>query len=262
VGEPRDGKGVAVHLTSKLLGSAAHVSVQLSSLTSDGFKLEELIGKRLLIVPDMRSAGRVSLSPQTVELLLMISGGDDLTVDRKYKGAANVPPGIVPWLLANDVPKLPDHTGTIATRFEAIKHRISFLDREDHDLEDKLEKDLPGILKWAIEGYQRLLKQGRFTRPANAKMVVETLKRLASPITAFYHDRCSLAEGSIAWMPNIYDSYTAWFNDTHQEGEPENATAFGMHLSTLLSGKEGVSRDRSTRKGKREYFWAGLRVRK
>jgi putative DNA primase/helicase len=148
VGPKRAGKGVILRTLLKLMGNDAHVGLSLSGLATERFALEPLIGKQLAAVPDARSVGR---SGQVVELLLAVSGGDELTVPRKYRTAVTVQLNCLFWMLSNVVPRLLDASGTIASRFIVVQYRNSFYGHEDLDLERRLDKELPGILKWAVK---------------------------------------------------------------------------------------------------------------
>ena len=65
-----------------------------------------------------------------------------------------------------------------------IGHTQSFFGREDPGLMDKLLRELPGILLWAVQGWQRLRERGRFVQPASGRQFVSDLEDLGSPIGA------------------------------------------------------------------------------
>jgi putative DNA primase/helicase len=82
------------------------------------FGFQPLINKMLAIVPDARLQTRAN---QIVEALLAISGGDNLTVDRKNKTAWT---GLFPTrflFLTNLVSELSDASGVITSRFVTLE---------------------------------------------------------------------------------------------------------------------------------------------
>ena len=57
-------------------------------------------------------------------------------------------------------------SGALAGRLLVILFQHSFFGREDPGLTDRLMGELPGILNWAIEGYERLQARGHFVHAA------------------------------------------------------------------------------------------------
>ena len=59
---------------------------------------------------------------------------------------------------------------------------------EDIRLEEKLTAELPGILLWAIAGWQSLHRRGHFVQPESSQEAIDEIQDLASPISAFVRD--------------------------------------------------------------------------
>jgi hypothetical protein len=70
----------------------------------------------------------------------------------------------------------------------------SWLGKEDHELEQRLHVELPGILNWALAGLERLTidNDNRFTRLASAEEAITTMRDLASPVAAFVREKCEI----------------------------------------------------------------------
>lgn len=98
-------------------------------------------------------------------------------------------------LISNELPRFGDASGAIANRFVVLTLRQSWLGRENIDLTSELRTELPGILSWALDGLERLGRQGRFTEPASSKDAMLTLADLVSPASAFVRDRCETGPG-------------------------------------------------------------------
>ena len=64
--------------------------------------------------------------------------------------------------MTNELPRLEDQSGALASRFVVLTVRESFYGREDPDLLDRFVPELPAILNWALEGWDRLYQRGRF----------------------------------------------------------------------------------------------------
>ena len=129
----------------------------------ESFGLEPLIGKSLAIISDARIGQRTDKSV-IVERLLTISGEDTLTVGRKFKQAwsGRLPTRVA--ILTNEMLSLADGSGALVGRFIVLLFQKSFYGRENVGLTNELIEELPGILNWAIDGYEP--PQAQLFRPA------------------------------------------------------------------------------------------------
>jgi putative DNA primase/helicase len=203
VGPKRSGKGTIARVLISLLGRENVAGPTLSSLTQN-FGLAPLIGKPLAIISDARLGGRTD-AQVVVERLLSITGEDWLSIDRKFLPAWNgqLPTRFV--ILANELPKLGDASGAIASRFIVLRLTHSFYGREDLSLLGKLLQESSGILLWGLAGRARLATRGYFVQPASARQAAEELSDLGSPVGAFVRDAVARADASdserVSWNP-------------------------------------------------------------
>ncbi len=193
IGPKRSGKGTVARVLRRLVGEANVAGPTLSSLSTN-FGLWALLGKSLAIISDARMGGRAD-EAIIVERLLSISGEDALTIDIKNRAhiTCKLPTRLM--ILSNELFRLTDSSGALASRLILLKLKQSFYGREDHQLTDKLLTELPGIMLWAVEGWQRLVDRGRIVQPDSAMQMVTDLEELGSPITAFVRDRCIVQPG-------------------------------------------------------------------
>ena len=161
VGPPRSGKGTIGHVFEWLVGGS-NVAHPTMACLSTQFGLSPLIDKRLAVISDAR-LGRGSR--QGVEHLLSISGEDPLTIDRKNKEhwTGRLPTRLL--IMTNELPRFPDASGALASRFVILTLKHSFLHREQLNLKDELRPELAGIFNWALVGLKRLRKYGCFENP-------------------------------------------------------------------------------------------------
>jgi putative DNA primase/helicase len=228
VGPTRAGKGVITRTLAQLMGTNNVVSPTLSSLTGE-FGLAPLIGKPLATVSDARLDGRGS--HVVVERLLSISGEDDITVNIKYKPqwTGRLPARFM--ICSNEQPQLGDNSGAIAGRIVFLTLTRSWLDKEDRDLENRLRRELPGIMNWALDGLARLIERGRFTEPQSTRKEREQMRELASPITTFVADRCELGTDLQVPCDQLWGEWQAWAKRTgNREGTREG---FGKNLRSV-----------------------------
>ena len=143
VGPARSGKGTIARVLMHLLGRSNFCGPSLGQLAQI-FGMQGLIGKKIAVVPDARLDQRANRSVIT-EKLLSIIGEDVQDINRKNKPYWSGILRLRVMILSNELPDFKDDTGVIATRFVILQTQVSFLGREDTDLEAKLCGELSGI---------------------------------------------------------------------------------------------------------------------
>jgi putative DNA primase/helicase len=233
VGPKRSGKGTIARILRLLLGTASVCSPTLSGLAGN-FGLAPLIGKRLAIIADARLSGKADQAV-IVERLLSISGEDALTVDRKHTQHWSGRFDTRFMLLTNELPRLTDSSGALASRFIILRMTESFYGREDAALGARLAVELPGILLWAAEGLRRLKARGRFVMPASSLAAVEEIEDLGSPIGAFLRDKCDVGEGLAVQTATLYQAWGDWCVAQGRE-HAGTVQTFGRDLGAAVPG--------------------------
>jgi putative DNA primase/helicase len=239
VGTARSGKGTIARMLERLIGPG-HVAHPTIASFASNFGLSPLIGKPLAIIPDAR-VGNTN-SPAVLERLLSITGEDGLTIDRKFRDpySGRLPTRLV--MLSNELPRFHDSSGAITNRLLILQTTVSFLGREDRDLDNKIAAELPGILAWALEGLDRLNTNGRFTEPQSSRDAAVDMMDLASPVSAFVRERCKLDVNSSVSRDALYSEWRVWADDNgHERG---SKATFGRNLKAAYP-KLGKSHTRA-----------------
>jgi putative DNA primase/helicase len=256
VGPKRSGKGTIARVLSRLVGPHNFAAPTLASL-GERFGLAPLIGKSLAIISDARLSGRAD-QQVIVERLLSITGEDGQTIDRKYNPR--------PWtgklptrftVLTNELPKLGDASGALASRFIMLLMTNSFYGREDRGLTDKLISELPGILNWALEGWAALKRVGHFEQPASAQQAMQQLEDLSSPIGAFVRERCEIGWTFNANVNDVFSAWLEWCESQHRE-HTGTVQSFGRDLSAAVAGLKTVQKGP---RGEQVRVYQGLRLK-
>lgn len=229
IGPTRSGKGTIARMVTELVGRLNVAGPTLASLGTN-FGLSPLLGKPLAIISDARLGDAPAHT--VVERLLSITGEDMLTVDRKFRD---------PWtgklstrfvVLSNELPKFKDSSGAIANRLVILQMTESFLGREDRTLDDRLRAELPGILMWALDGLDRLTRNGRFTVPDSSREAANLMMDLASPVSAFVRDLCTRGPGATVDVDHLYDKWKTWAEENgHHAGAK---STFGRNLRAVV----------------------------
>jgi putative DNA primase/helicase len=253
VGPRRSGKGTILRVAQALVGKANTAGPTLQDLTSQ-FGLQKSIGKALIAVGDARLASGAPTAT-LVERLLSIIGEDTIQVDVKF-GA--------PWtgrmhgrvmIASNEVPDFRDASGAIGSRFLVAKMVTSFYDREDTTLEGKLMAELPGILKWALDGLDRLGANRRFTQSAASVEAREDMEEAESPVSQFTDAAC--VTGSHSVPREVL--YAVWLDWAERNGYGRsNISTFGRQLR---SAHPTVGRSQPTIDGRRVSCFTGIGLR-
>ena len=231
IGPTRSGKGTIARMLTELIGRGHAAGPTLASLGTN-FGLSPLLGKPLAIISDARLGETPAHT--VVERLLSITGEDMLTVDRKYREpwSGKLPTRFV--VLSNELPRFKDSSGAIANRLLILQMTESFLGREDRTLDERLRVELPGILAWALEGLDRLVRDGRFTVPGSSEDAAHLMMDLASPVSAFVRDCCVRGPGDGILADRLYDAWKRWAEDNgHHAGAK---STFGRNLRAVVPG--------------------------
>lgn len=251
VGPKRSGKGTIGRVATALIGPADVAGPSMGAFASH-FGLSALIGKRLAIVGDARIRAN---DDEIVQRVLSIVGEDVIDVDRKHRDPwhGRLPTRLL--LLSNELPSLVDSSGALASRFVLLRLTRSFIGKEDHHLEDTLVAELPGILNWALDGMDRLRRRGRFVIPDSSLELMTQLEDLASPISAFVRDRCTVDPMATVSCDTLYIAWRRWCADEGRT-HPGKAATFGKDLFAAFP-QVSKSRPRAA-DGNRTWTYTGI----
>jgi putative DNA primase/helicase len=209
IGKPRSGKGTIEDVIKELIGYENVVCPTLGDF-EDKFGLENFPGKSAAIIPDARMSGKMD-SVAIVERLLSVSGSNGpQQIRRKHLKAIQSRIRCRFTIMSNLAPKLKDASAAIISRLVVLSMPISYLNREDKDLPKKLSAEMPGILNWAIEGWERLRKRNCFVQPESAYTVIRELREMASPVDAFVADRCVADPDATTSRLTMFHAYQLW----------------------------------------------------
>lgn len=255
IGPKRSGRGTIGRVLKALAGPSNVVNPTLATLARP-FGLSVLIGKPVAIFPDARLSSRPD-NAAIVESLLSISGEDDQSIDRKHlpSWTGRLPTRFV--LISNELPRLKDSSGALASRLVLLRFTRSFYGREDVTLFDRLKGELPGILLWAFEGWRRLRLRGRFLQPDSACDLLVSMDEMASPIATFLDERCVLEPEATITSTALYDAWRAWCRD-HGRDAVGDEQSLGRDLHAVMPG---LTKSRLRIGAVRTVHYNGLRLR-
>lgn len=255
VGPKRSGKGTIGRVIRQLLGAGNVCSPTLGTIGSN-FGRTCLVGKTAAIIADARISGRTDTAAVT-ECLLSISGEDPQSIPRKFLPDWDGTLGVRFVLMTNELPKIEDASGALASRFLIIPLTESWFGREDVTLFDTLSSELPGILNWALEGWARLSARGRFLPPTSSARMVQEFEDLGSPIGAFLRECCAVRPGASISQPALYQAWKDWCKDSGRD-HAGTVQMLGRNLSAQIPW---LGESRPVVMGKRVRFYEGVQLK-
>lgn len=209
LGPRRCGKGTIGRVLKLLVGEQNFSGGTLASFADDAL-IEALQTKSVMFIGDAAKNVPRSVVDYVTERIKGISGGDDQTFKRKYKStlSAQIPTRIT--IASNHIPRLFDDSGALASRLLVLPFNVSWYDREDPTLFNRLALDIEGIAIWALQGLARLLQQGRFTMPEASKAEAEYISEAYSPLRQFLDAACIIGGDGVVSAQDVHTVYRQW----------------------------------------------------
>jgi putative DNA primase/helicase len=224
VGQKRSGKSTLVWVQERLVGAGSYASLSFHDWMKTENSRAHLLGKKVGVFPDVRlkpakSYGLTGYDPggldhQSAQLLLNIIGRDTIAIGRKFKEAWQGRLSVKVIITTNELPNLQDAGGVLITRFIMLDFKQSFFGREDVNLRDKLELELPGIANRCLAAYRRLRERGRFIQPEAGRGLVTKIEGKVDPYTAFMRD-CFVEDpgGEGVVVADFLKAFGSWCRD-------------------------------------------------
>ncbi|MCA8975615.1 MAG: hypothetical protein KDC98_12915 [Planctomycetes bacterium] len=260
VGPPRSGKTTIARVLTELVGNANVANPTLHSLAVR-FGTSQLLGKQLAIISEARMDARSADASHTASLLLSISGEDEVAVERKFKDIIKVRLPTRVTIISNELPAVAENSGALSNRLLMLGIGVSFLGKEDRGLLGRLLGELPGILNWSFEGYERLMKRGHFVQPDSGRELREQFEDVSSPMAAFARESCDFRADAWVTKRRLFAAY----QHHAQRSGLRWAKTYQQFCADFLAAFRGKVRDTRPaargRGGARERGFAGVSLR-
>lgn len=254
IGQPRSGKGTIMRTMIDMLGRSSVASPSLNEFAGQ-FALHGLLDKTVVVIPDARLSARADTVAIT-ERLLSITGEDPQDIQRKYLGTLhNMKLQVRFTLFSNVLPKLSDTSSAFMSRGIFLSMPNSYQGREDLGLSDRLYKELPGILNWAIAGRFDLLSGNRLRQPASGQRLVDEMRMAISPVAAFLEESCDRT-GDVG-TKDLFDAFCQWSSENDQVLKMD-ISAFSKRVRDVLPN---IERRRLSMGGSRAWRLIGISLK-
>lgn len=275
VGVGANGKGTYIKLLSAAMGTYAR-SVPADLFTPGAERNLQhptikmcVMGVRFAPSQETQEGARLDVA--TVKNM---TGGDEISARFMNKDFVEFWPTHKFVLATNARPIIVDTSDGIWRRLLPVLWGANFTGREDTELPDRLRSELPGILAWAIRGCMEWQAVG-LAPPASVLEERDRYRAQSDPLGDFLRDMCRSGEGLRVAKAELYEVYASWMSgsgkdDRGQGLRPLGARHFGEELrrrgykdlpTATVPFSEAFTEKRSSKVGKRDRGWAGLRVK-
>jgi len=237
-GEGQNGKTVYFSAIRAMLGEDNISNVPLENFGGQ-FDLESTLGKAANISGDTEELDRVSEGA-----LKQFTGGDTMQFDRKNIKQISARPTAKLMCAWNKRPHFRDRSKGLWRRMVLIpfsrtipeERRVLGMDKPEWWLDSG---EVPGILRWAIVGLDRLKENRRFTSSEKSESEMDDYQKEANPAREFLMDHIhesEVGEVNCGWL---YRLYVTWCEYNGHKKPLANNT-FGKEVSRCFQSSSRV----------------------
>jgi putative DNA primase/helicase len=253
LGETDTGKTVLILVMTALLGPDYSQQLKPNELlvkkleggNNDG--LADLKGKRMAFLSEPAQGSRLD-----VAAIKHITGGGRIRASRKYEHAFEYQPEATIFIDTNHELIISDTDDSIWNRTNIIPFKVQIPKVEqDPDLAAKLELELPGILRWAVEGCLAWQEVG-LDPPEAARAAEKEYRDDQDPLRDFIVEKCELGPNSSVWAKALQSAYADWCEENRIR-YPLTPQQFGIALRA-----RGCHKGSKTVEGKKSRTWVGI----
>ncbi len=229
VGSGANGKSVLADVILKMIGKEHSSAMTITDLTMGRFSLPNLVGKFLNVCNEEESKYMRS------DRFKALVTGEFITAEKKYGAHFQFRPHTKFLFCTNEMPTFDGMNFGLKRRVKILPFLRRFAVAErDLALPRKLEKELPGIFRFALDGAKRYQLKGRFTD--NVKLLDDAMEELEkSSSSSIYYVKTFYEKSETEWIPSqdLYKAYRSWCEMNGKK--PVNSILFGRDVGETFS---------------------------
>ena len=250
-GDGSNGKSTLINLLITLVGQDNISNVSLQDLIYKRFARSQLYNKMANFYSDLSDN-----AVKDTGVFKMLTGGDMIFADQKFKEPFSFHNYAKLVFSCNKLPMSRDDTDAYFRRWILISFPNKFEGKDcDPNIIKKLtvEPELSGLFNWALEGLQRLLKNGGFSHSKSTDVIRDEYERKSSPILAFVKDCLEQKPNSKETKEAVYNCYKEYCSKEKLPIKANNSFAreLKQHVINLEDEQRG--------NGKRG--WMGIKIK-
>lgn len=247
LGEGANGKSTYLEMVRKFLGQDNCSAYSMQYLVDNRFATAGLFGKLANIHADLPS----SALRQTAQLK-MLTGGDAIEAEKKFKDSFSFVNTAKLIFSANQPPEINEDTLAVWRRFLVVDFPYRFMGKSaDKDMIIKLTtpSEFSGFLNKVLMGMQRLKKNNDFSYERSVEDTRAKYMLKANPVEAFVDMCCDFGPWGIIAKEDLYQAFQKFCEEHKLAGM--NKKAFGHKL------KQAHRYDLSEERG----MWRGISLK-
>lgn len=246
VGKRDSGKSTLIAVLRSLAGSL-HATIDLNQLGANRFLLSSIVGKRIVTFTESSAN---SMLPDAL-FKALVGGSDEIYADVKNKEAITFVPEAKMWWAMNSMPRVSDRSGAVFSRLHIIPfNRTIPPDQRINNLLELLEQERAGIFNWAMVGYSRLRKAGKFEEAEQSLRAREHYELLNDTERSYLAERTDPDPDNGILGSELYYDYRQWCQENGFQ--PKNINQVALDWERLKLRK--VRRNEGN-------FWFGVRFK-
>ncbi|HEX3038169.1 MAG TPA: phage/plasmid primase, P4 family [Oscillospiraceae bacterium] len=229
-GEGNNGKSTFIDVITNMLGDyvsniqAKSLIVKSNSGSSSSEDIARLKGARFVTSSESNEGARLDES-----LIKQLTGGDKVTASRKYEHEFEFYPEFKLWMSTNHKPIIRGTDKGIWRRVRLIPFTVCIPpEKVDKNLKYKLEQELPGIMKWAVDGCLMWQREG-LKIPVAIQQATAEYQSEMDTVGAFINDCCTVGEGYSEKAQSLFKAYLEWAKENNEY--EKTSTAFGREIA-------------------------------
>ena len=206
-GEGGTGKSVLLKTISSIWGEENCSNVPFDRI-NEPFMRAGMYGKKINFSSELESDIH-----NTAYFKAMVSG-EEVDAQFKFKDSFKFKNTAKMLFAMNNLPVIKDKTSGTFRRLIIIPFEKNFSETKkcDVDLIDKILKEKPGIIRFALEGLKRLVSNNGFTKSQKSEKYVLEYKENNDTIKIFFDETIEFVEEGNTKMTvdEIYEKYNIW----------------------------------------------------
>ena len=237
-GTGSNGKSTFLDVVSELLGTYALNAQPETIMTrnnnaSSTQDIARLQGARFVTTVEPSEGMKLNEG-----LIKQLTGGDPVTARFLYGQDFQFKPEFKLWMATNHKPIIRGTDNGIWRRIHLIPFTIAIPDdKVDRDLPYKLKRELPGIMKWAVDGCIMWQKE-RLRPPASVLEATKEYRGEMDIMNSFIESCIDEVRGHREKAATVFRAYIKWAKENN-EWEMSN-TRFGKEMGKRFERERGT----------------------
>lgn len=247
-GHGDNGKSTFLNVLERLLGeyAAAAEPDLLLATTHERHPagMADLLGRRLVVVQEIDEGRRLAEA-----IVKQLTGGDTIKARRMRENFFDFRPTHKLWMAANHRPQVRGTDHAIWRRIRMIPFAAQVAEHDkDPALPERLERELAGILQWALAGLQEWRRIG-LAPPSSVLAATAEYRVEQDHIGRFIEECCQLADDVCVAAKDLRPVYERWCAENGER--PWSAKAMGPQLVERGCERFQQGRDKT-------WTWVGI----